>query len=261
RQLQTGPGCAGATGAERCPPEIENRQRHLQSLAERPENILLRHRHVAHGKTAGRCPANPELLHPRLEHREPGHVRRGQKRGYRGRIQLFVEHLPERGERRVELRLLRGGDPRIGHRPIRNEPPQEQPFCKAECLRPREKQLLRLFDFLLPLNLRFVHKLQSSNRPESWSRFLFWKRGSRRKSRAQLRGTKSWIPGLLTTDILRQPARSIFVTYSGNEPSCRPSIARSMVYSPNFGNRICWIRITKCDVTVRCPGAKFTARV
>ena len=76
---------------------------------------------------------------------------------------MFVEKLSDFRERLIQLRLLCRRNPRIGHRPIGNEAAQEQPFRETERLRSCEKQLLRFLDFLLPLNLDFVHKLN----PES----------------------------------------------------------------------------------------------
>src|SRR2546423_2976571 len=78
----------------------------------------------------------------------------------RDRIKMFIEKLPDFCERFVQLRLLRRRNPRIRHYPVRNETPQKKSLCESKRLRTGEKQLLRLFDFLLPLNLRLVHKLQ-----------------------------------------------------------------------------------------------------
>ena len=79
----------------------------------------------------------------------------------RHRIQILIEKLADLRERLVELRLLRGRDARIRHRPIRHEAPEKQSLGKAERLRPGEKQLLRFLDFFLPLDFCFVHKLGS----------------------------------------------------------------------------------------------------
>src|SRR5437867_2052724 len=120
----------------------------------------------------------------------------------RDRIQILIEKLAHLGERFVELNLLRGGNARIWHRPIRNKPPKKKPLGKSQRLRSGKKQLLRLFDFFLSLDLCFFHKLTSlicssqarfsakTGLAKSWTLI------------ARRRGTKSWILPRLTTDNL-----------------------------------------------------------
>ena len=79
----------------------------------------------------------------------------------RHRIQILIEEFADLRERFVELHLLRGGDARIGHRPIRHEAPEKQSLGESQRLRPGKKQLLRFLDFFLPLDFCFVHKLTS----------------------------------------------------------------------------------------------------
>ena len=78
----------------------------------------------------------------------------------RDRIEMLIQERADFGEGLVQLRLLGRRDPRLRHRPIRNETSEKQTLREPERLRPREKQFFRLPDFLLPLNLRLVHKLQ-----------------------------------------------------------------------------------------------------
>src|SRR5205807_9852901 len=76
---------------------------------------------------------------------------------YRGWIELRIEHLPQLGQRCVELRLLRGRNSRIRHYPVGNEMPLEQSLGEPDRLRAGKKQLLRLLNLLLPLCFRFSH--------------------------------------------------------------------------------------------------------
>src|SRR5207247_3231750 len=91
---------------------------------------------------------------------------------------------------------------RIWHRPIRNKPPKKKPFGKSQRLRSGKKQLLRLFDFFLSLDLCFFHKLTSLL---CFSQARFSAKTGLAKSWtliARRRGTKSWILPRLTTDNL-----------------------------------------------------------
>src|SRR5204862_5060823 len=73
-------------------------------------------------------------------------------------IQFLVEKLAHLGQRLIELNLLRSRNAWIRHCPIRNKPPKKKPLGKSQRLRSGKKQLLRFFDFFLPLDFRFVHK-------------------------------------------------------------------------------------------------------
>ncbi len=55
----------------------------------------------------------------------------------RHRIQILIEEFADLRERFVELRLLRGGDARIRHRPIRHEAPKKQSLGESQRLRSR----------------------------------------------------------------------------------------------------------------------------
>ena len=71
----------GAPGPERRPAEIEHRQRDLQPLAERSQDIRCRHPHVVKCQPRrGRAP-DAALGHPRLDDLEARQVGRDQKRG------------------------------------------------------------------------------------------------------------------------------------------------------------------------------------
>ena len=101
--------------------------------------------------------------HP--EHADPrqpvDHMSRNIRRPIdRHRIQILIEEFADLRERFVELGLLRGGDPRIGHGPIRHKASQKQSLGEAERLRPGKKQFFGFFDFFLPLDFCFVHKLR-----------------------------------------------------------------------------------------------------
>ena len=100
--------------------------------------------------------------HP--EHSDPGEPVDHVSRNIRGpidrhRIQILIEKFADLRERFVELGLLRGGNARIRHGPIRHEASQKQSLGEAERLRSGKKQLLRFFDFFLPLDFCFVHKV------------------------------------------------------------------------------------------------------
>ena len=68
----------------------------------------------------------------------------------------MIEKFADLRERLVELGLLRGGDARIGHGPIRHEASEEKSLGEAERLRPGKEQFLRLLNFLLPLDFCFA---------------------------------------------------------------------------------------------------------
>ena len=102
--------------------------------------------------------------HP--QHSDPGQPVDQMSRNIRSpidrhRIQILIEEFADLRERFVEFRLLRGGDARIWHGPIRHEAAQKQSLGKSERLRPGKKQFLRFLDFFLPLDFCFVHKLTS----------------------------------------------------------------------------------------------------
>ena len=86
RQPQTRLGRAGATGSKGRASEVQHRERDAQSFAERPEDVLLWHRHVPHRETSRGRPANPELRHPRLEHGESRHIGRDEESGDRSLV-------------------------------------------------------------------------------------------------------------------------------------------------------------------------------
>ena len=77
----------------------------------------------------------------------------------RHRIQILIEEFANLRERGLKLRLLRRRDARVGHRPIRHEASQKESLGKSQRLRPGKEQLFRFFDFFLPLDVCFVHKL------------------------------------------------------------------------------------------------------
>jgi hypothetical protein len=64
-------------------------------------------------------------------------------------IELFVEELAQRRQRRGQLPLLLRREAGIRHHPIGNETSEKQPLGKAEFLRAGEEQLLCIPNFLL----------------------------------------------------------------------------------------------------------------
>jgi hypothetical protein len=77
----------------------------------------------------------------------------------RDRIEIFVEELADFRQRLIQLGLLCRGNARVRHRPIGNEFPKEQSLGKAKFLMSGEKEFFRLLNFLLSLELCFVHEL------------------------------------------------------------------------------------------------------
>src|SRR5437773_10075032 len=77
---------------------------------------------------------------------------------YLNRIEMFIEKLPKFRQRLVQLGLLRCWDAWIRHHPIGNETTLEKTFRQAKRLWPREEELLRLLNLLLPLRSDFVHE-------------------------------------------------------------------------------------------------------
>src|SRR5262249_26066178 len=78
-QTQTSLCRTGATRAECCAPEIENRQRDFEAFAWRPEDVFLWNFDIAQRESASRRAPDSHLRHPGLEHFEAGHVRCDQK--------------------------------------------------------------------------------------------------------------------------------------------------------------------------------------
>ena len=115
-ELQASLGRPRAARAESGAPKIEHGQRDFQTLTNGAENILLRHTHVAQGEAAGGRSANSHFFHARLEHFEPWHVRRNQKRG-NGRF-VRTRHRCARHHGQ-DLRNRRIGD--VALFPIQNE--------------------------------------------------------------------------------------------------------------------------------------------
>ena len=70
----------------------------------------------------------------------------------RDRIQVLVEKFADFRERFVEFILLRGGNARIRHCPIRHEASEKQTLGESQCLGSGKKEFLRLLDFFLPLD-------------------------------------------------------------------------------------------------------------
>ena len=70
-----------ATGAEGRPAEVEHRERDLQPLAERAEDVRRRHGHVMERQAGRRRAADAALGHPGLDDLEARHVGRDQERG------------------------------------------------------------------------------------------------------------------------------------------------------------------------------------
>src|SRR5262249_17746237 len=75
-QIETSFRRAGATSAERGAPEIQNRERDFQTLAERAENVFLRHFYVSQCEFARGRSADTDFSHSSVEQIESRHVRR-----------------------------------------------------------------------------------------------------------------------------------------------------------------------------------------
>src|SRR5437899_5850849 len=83
---------------------------------------------------------------------------------YLRRIEVFVQKFAESSERFVQFGLLRRGNTRIRHHPIRYEMPLEKSVREPQRLRPCKKQFLRLLDFFLSLRVEFVHSVEQSKK-------------------------------------------------------------------------------------------------
>ena len=68
-------------------------------------------------------------------------------------VEMFIQKLAQLRDSAIDLRLLRVGKARIGHRPVGHEVAEEQSFGEAKFLAAAEEELLGLLNFLLSLNV------------------------------------------------------------------------------------------------------------
>ena len=72
------------------------------------------------------------------------------------RIEVFVQKSAQLHDGTINVRLLRVGEPRIGHGPVGHEIAEEKPLGESKFLPAAEEQLFGLLNFLLSLNVDFA---------------------------------------------------------------------------------------------------------